>query len=395
MTRREKLFTLPFVMLTLSLLGVGFTFYLLAPTMAQYAVDEFGANETAAGFASSAFFLGAVAARPFAGAALIRFGVRGVVLVSLAGLFLSCLGYLLPATLTSTIINRVVHGIFFGFSQTALASAALGRAPASRRGEASGWFMLGLTLATGFAPFAALSLVNSGLGQTVVFVVSVVCGGLALVCPLIVARHLPGRSTQTQAESGGGWLKGFVDVRALPIATVVGLCALSFATVLAFLNLFAAERGLTGAANLYFLVYAVMIVVSRPVAGILQDRRSDDVVMVPILVFAGAGVLLTAVSTNGILLLVAAALLGLGYGTAVSAGQAIAISAVGHARLGLGVSSYFLIVDLGTGVGPLVLGPLVPVVGYSGTLLVAVAGPVLALLVYVLVARRVRPADAV
>lgn len=394
MTRREKLFTLPFVMLTLSLLGVGFTFYLLAPTMAQYAVDEFGANETAAGLASSAFFFGAVAARPFAGAAVVRFGVRQVVLVSVAGLFLSCLAYLLPATLTSIITIRVVHGVFFGLSQTALASAALGGAPASRRGEASGWFMLGLTLATGLAPFAALTLVNSGPGQQAVFVVSVLCGGFALVCALVVARQIPGRTPAPQTGSGSV-LKGFLDVRALPIATVVGLCALSFATVLAFLNLFAAERDLTEAANVYFLVYAVMIVVSRPVAGVVQDRYSNDLVMVPILVFAGAGMLLTAVASNGIVLLIAAALLGLGYGTAVSAGQAIAISAVGHARLGVGVSSYFLIVDLGTGLGPVILGPLVPSVGYSGTLVVAAAGPLVALVAYVLVARRIRPADAV
>lgn len=189
-----------------------------------------------------------------------------------------------------------------------------------------------------------------------------------------MARQIPGRTPQPQTSTGSV-LKSFLDVRALPIATVVGLCALSFATVLAFLNLSAAERGLTEAANLYFLVYALMILVSRPVAGVFQDRYSDDLVMVPILIFAGVGLVLTAVANNGILLLVAAALLGLGYGTAVSAGQAIAISAVGHARLGVGVSSYFLIVDLGTGLGPVVLGPLVPMVGYSGTLGVAAAGP--------------------
>lgn len=139
-----------------------------------------------------------------------------------------------------------------------------------------------------------------------------------------------------------------------------------------------------------------MILVSRPISGVFQDRYSDDLVMVPILIFAGVGLVLTAVASNGILLLVAAALLGLGYGTAVSAGQAIAISAVGHARLGVGVSSYFLIVDLGTGLGPVVLGPLVPMVGYSGTLGIAAAGPLVALIVYVSyvsAARRVRPAD--
>lgn len=254
--------------------------------------------------------------------------------------------------------------------------------------------MLGLTLATGLAPFAALTLVNSGSGQRAVFWVSIACGAFALACPLLIFRHLPGRRPQPEMGARGG-LQGFVEVRALPIAAVVGLCSLAFATVLAFLNLFAPERGLTEAANLYFLVYAVMIVVSRPLAGILQDRHSDDVVMVPILVFAGAGLLLTAVAANGILLLVAAALLGLGYGTAITAGQAIAVSAAGHARLGLGVSSYFLIVDLGTGLGPVVLGPLVPMVGYSGTLLVAAAAPMLALVMYVLVARRVKPADPV
>jgi MFS family permease len=392
--RREKLFTPPFVMFTLSLLGVGFTFYLLAPTMAQYAVAEFGANETAAGFASSAFFLGAVAARPFAGAALIRFGVRRIVLVSLAGLFLSCLVYLLPATLASTIVIRVVHGIFFGLSQTALASAALIGAPASRRAEASGWFMLGLTVATGFAPFAGLSLVNLGVGQKVVFLVTIVCAAFALACPLFVARQMPGRPDPAAATSAGG-LRSLVDVRALPIGAVVGLCSLAFATVLAFLNLFAAERGLTESANVYFLVYAVMILASRPAAGVLQDRYSNDVVMVPILVFSGLGMLLTAVATGPVVLLIAAALLGLGYGTAVSAGQAIAVSAVGHARLGLGVSSYFLVVDLGTGLGPVLLGPLVAPMGYSGALLVAAALPLLALLVYVLLARRIRPADPI
>lgn len=395
MTRREQLFTLPFVMVTLSLLGVGFTFYLLTPTMAQYAADEFGANETAAGLASSALFLGAVASRPFAGQALLRFGVRRVVLVSVAGLFVTCLAYLLPATLATTIIIRLVHGLFFGFSQTALASAALGGAPASRRGEASGWFMLGLTVATGVAPFAALTLVNSGSGQMAVFIASAVCGGFALLCPLVVARRLPGRSPQQPATGSGRPLKGFLDVRALPIAAVVALCAVSFTTVLAFLNLFAGERGLTEAASLYFLAYAIMILVSRPVAGVIQDRYSNDVVMVPVLIAAAVGLLLTAVASNGIMLLVGAALLGLGYGTAVSAGQAIAISAVGHARLAVGVSSYFLLVDIVSGLGPAVLGLLVPSVGYSGTLVVAAAGPLLALALYVLVARRVRPADGV
>lgn len=381
---RPALWTLPFTMCALSVLGIGFTFFLLVPTMAGYAVAEFGASESMAGFASSSFFFGAVFARLVAGRTISAIGTRTVAVVSLSGLLLSCLAYLLPATLATLLTIRVVHGLFFGFAATALAGAAFGLAPLSRRGEASGWSMMGMTLATGLAPFAALSLVNSGAGQRAVFLVTIASALFALVTALVAAPRLPGKP-----PAGTKGAKTWVAPRALPIGIVMGLCAMGFSTLLAYLNLFAAERNLVAAAGSYFLVYALVIAISRPGAGVLQDRLNDDVITIPLLVLVAIGLGITAIAGNPVLLIVGAAILGLGYGTMLTVGQAIAVARMTPTQAGLGVASYFLIVDACTGLGPVVLGPLVQPLGYQNTFLVAAALPLISLVIYLLVARRI------
>ena len=65
------------------------------------------------------------------------------------------------------------------------------------------------------------------------------------------------------------------------------------------------------------------------------------------------------------------------------------------AQMGLGVSSYFLIVDAATGLGPVLMGTLIEPLGFQNTFLAAGTLPLLALVVYILVARRVpRPSVA-
>lgn len=390
--RPASLWSPAFIMLAIAMLGVGFTFYLLVPTMAGYAVARYGASAAEAGLASSSFFFGAVAARLLAGRALVRFGTRSIVLGSVLWLLVSCAGYLLPVGLVGLIGLRLVHGIGFGFAATALTSAAMGMIPASRRAEGSGWFLMGMTLATGFAPFAALVLVNSSVGQIGVFWLTLGCAALSVGCVLATTKSLPGRPAQPPPTARG--LGSLIDLKAVPIGLVLGTCAFAFSLILAYLNLHAGERDLTRAAGLFFLVYALVIMVSRPVAGRLQDRFNDDVVTVPLLLAFSVGMVLTAIATHPAVLLVGAGLVGLGYGTMLSGGQAMAVHKVGHARTGLGVATYWLVVDLATGSGPIVLGTLITPLGYQNTFLVAAALPIAALVFYWLVARRVRPADA-
>lgn len=372
-----KLWNLPFTLLTTANFGLSMAFFALMATMATEAITSFHASNTAAGLVNSVFVLGAMSARFVAGRAIELKGYRMVMLVALTLHLVAIAAYLLAVSLPITLIVRTAHGVGFGLAQTAVGGTVMAAVPPQRRGEGSGWFTIGMSLATGLAPFLAMILSRTSSGQTAVYAMCIAVAVVSLGCAVIATRHLPRHLGVVQAKLRPHpvSLAGFVDARAFPIATVVALCAFTFASVLTFMDGFAKSVSLQGAAAWYF-------VVSRPVAGIIQDRYGDNVVVIPLIFSLVVGMLFTAYATNAATLLTGAVLLGLGYGTVLSAGQAIAVSQVGADRAGLAVASYFLLVDFGTGIAPAIMGTLVDPLGYRHMMTVAAGVGALAFLLY-------------
>ena len=82
---REKLWTRNFVLAIGTNLFIYMVFYLLMTSMALYALERFQAADSAAGFASSAFIVGALVSRFFAGILLDKVGRRRILLLALLG----------------------------------------------------------------------------------------------------------------------------------------------------------------------------------------------------------------------------------------------------------------------------------------------------------------------
>lgn len=381
---RPRLWTSFFILLTVANFGLAIIFYLLTSTLSRWSETSLGSSAAAAGLVGTAWFVGAMLGRLLMGWAEAWLGERRVMVASLAGMALGTLLYPLIGSVGPLLALRLVHGIVFGLAATALAGATLARVPASRRGEGSGWFTFGLALATGLGPFLGTLLTGSRSGQPAVFAVAIGYGVLSLVLGTVAARQLTPRPGPGAPLSWGQ----LVTPAVIPIGLVIAPCAIPFGAILTLLPAFAVDMGLEGPAALYFLLYAAVIVVSRPAAGVLQDRLGDMSIMVPIIVFLLAGVVMTATATNGFTLLAGGALLGLGYGTLVPAGQTVAINLVGTSRASTGVASYFLLVDLGTGLGPFVIGTLATVLGSRGALLAGAGLAVVGLVGMVLLKRR-------
>ena len=70
--------------------------------------------------------------------------------------------------------------------------------------------------------------------------------------------------------------------------------------------------------------------------------------------------LLFSQASAGWMLLVAAVLIGFGYGNFNSIAQTIAVKVTEPHRFGLATSTYFILYDLGLGVGPFILGMIEP-----------------------------------
>lgn len=136
--------------------------------------------------------------------------------------------------------------------------------------------------------------------------------------------------------------------------------------MLSFLASYAAELNLMTAGTLFFVVYALAVTVARPVAGVLFDRKGEDFVMYPTYACLAGGLLLLSITTSSWMMLLAGVFVGLGYGTFMSNGQAICVKLVEEMRVGVAVSTYFVALDLGLGVGPYMLGAFKESLGFSG-----------------------------
>ena len=66
----------------------------------------------------------------------------------------------------------------------------------------------------------------------------------------------------------------------------------------------------------------------------------------------------------------------------MSNGQAICLKAVEPAKIGVALSTYFIGLDLGLGVGPYTLGILHGLLSYSGIYMVSAIIPIIVLILY-------------
>ena len=90
-----------------------------------------------------------------------------------------------------------------------------------------------------------------------------------------------------------------------------------------------------------------------------------------------------SITTSAWVLLFSGALIGLGYGTFMSNGQAVALHLEKDvSRVGVALSTYFVGLDLGIGVGPYVLGALRNFVDFKQMYLIAAVLPIICAILY-------------
>lgn len=362
-------------------------FYLLVPAMASHAAEAFGASAVEGGALASIFFIGALGARLFSGWLTDRFGPRHLALAAGAFYVVTTAAYLLAPTLGVMMVVRLLNGIGFGLMGSALISGMMMSLPGGRRAEGAGWFSVGISVAIGLGPWLALTLAEGPFGMRIVFVAAIVAAALGFALVVVFRHGLPTREPDAgppPAFSPGSLL----DRRALGMGTVVLLGGFAYSAVLTLLD--PATRGteLAPTASVFFLVYAVVVLGWRPAAGTLQDRLGEGRLLVPSLAGFIVAMALVAWASTPWLLLAAAVLLGFTWGTVTTGGQAAVVSRVPRERTGAAVATHFFMLDLGTGLGPILLTNLVAGVGYTGVFWAATAVSALALPVYLADLRR-------
>ena len=372
---RARIWTKDFLLNALVNFLVYLVYFLLMIIIAGYAVDNLQASLSEAGLAVGLFIVGALFARFFGGKSVELVGRQKMLYIGLTVYMIATLLYFKSTNLHFLFFIRFFHGIGFGLATVATGTIVASIIPRDRRGEGISYYAMSSTLASAFGPFLGIYL-----NQQVSFnAILVICIFLVVICYIaaFLLKVPEAALTAAQLENMKRFtLSNFIEFKALPISAIAAILGLCYSGIVGFIASYTREINLIEAGSFFFIVYSAAILISRPLTGRWFDLKGEGFVLYPSFVLFAIGLAILSLARQDFSLLLAGMFIGLGFGTFLSSGQAVAIKSSSGHRMGLATSTFFAITDIGVGLGPFFLGLLVPFFGFRG-LYMCMAGVVL------------------
>ena len=363
---KERLWTKDFIVVSTTNFLIYLVFFLLMVIMASYAVDKYHATTGTGGLVSGIFIIGILIGRLGTGRIIEDVGSRRVLVIGTLLYIITSTLYFAAINLPLLILMRFLHGFAFGVANTATGTIAAQIIPRGRHGEGIGYYSMSQILATALGPYLGIFL-SQRVDFKMIFLIASLVAAISFAISFIVSQpsYKPPKQVQTKTVKQFQ-ISEFLEFRAIPISIIVLIVGFGYSVVLSFLSLYSRQLCLEEAASFFFLIYAIVVIFSRPLSGRLLDARGANFVVYPCILFFSIGMLVLSQATYGITLLLSGAIIGLGYGNFLSCGQAISVKSTSPNRFGLATATYYMFLDIGFGVGPYLFGSLVPVTGYRG-----------------------------
>ena len=366
--QEQQLWNVRYIRMCLSSFFQYLTHYTLIAALPIYVVQTLNQSENQAGLTLTFFQIGAVLFRPFAGKWMDDYDKKRVIFASLALFCVVCFLYLGVQTIFFLFVLRFFHGVGFSTGTTATATMVAIFSPASRMGEGVGNLAVFTSIAMVIGPFIGLKLIAE-YSTAHLFGACALFGLLAFLCGNMKLMPQQNIVNSTRTTAAFCWTDLF-EQNALPIAFCGGLLAFVYSSLLGFLPLYAQSIGMMGMASYFFAVYALVIIITRPFIGKVFDRMGAKCVVYASIFFYLVGMVGLSQVKSSTELLLAGALIGLGFGGLNPSFQTLAVQAAPTHKKGLATSTYFLSLDIGIGVGSFVLGVVVNFTNYRTMYLV-------------------------
>lgn len=356
------------------------TQYVLVAALPIVITSELSGSDLDAGLAMTYFQIGTIVCRLFAGRLIDGFNKRVVLLLSTALFFIIMGLFNFTTSLEAIFVLRGLHGVVFALGTTVMAALAVLVLPPNRKGEGINMFAIFSNVAMVLGPAIGLYALAS-YGSIALYLFLTIMTGLVLVLsnsiPLSKELAMPKPSTHK------GWhISQFIEKRSLPWALMGLFIGFTYSGVLVFIpiELNSMGSGIWGSA--FFAIFAVMIIISRPLVGKVYARYGSKFIIYPGLGLFILGLFGLGLATTPMAIILTAPLLGLGYGAAQPAFQALAIQSAPIERAGVSTATYFLALDISVGAGSIILALLANALGYQYLYIIAALVMVIALSLY-------------
>lgn len=352
--KEYKLWSKEYIYICISSFFLFMTLYSLMTVLPLLAINEFGGSDQQAGLTMTMCLLGSVIFRPFAGKWIDELGRKKMLLISLSLFLLASIMYIEVKNLYSLLILRFIHGIGFALANTTLCTVVTDLIPETRRGEGLGYFATFMNLAMVIGPFLGLTM-TSGNNFDSFFIVTAIFAALSFLSGIIVRIPKTSANKEVIIHEPKG-LKKYFELSVVSIGLVGSFVAFAYSGISTFSSIYAKQIGASNVAAYFFVSYAIMLILSRPLVGKLFDRSGANTVIYPSFFVFTIGLISLALAKGPFMFLISGAIIGVGNGTLFSSLQTVAVSVCSENRRGVATSTYFLIYDAGMAAGSFFLG---------------------------------------
>lgn len=349
--KKEPIWTKAFISLFLTNISVFIVFYGLISALPLYAVGALGRTDDEAGLLMSAFLLSAIFIRPFTGKLLDVAGKRTMLWISLMLYLICTVLYYFIEPFGMLLGLRFVQGIWFSIITTAAVSIVADIVPVARRGAGIGYFNMSNNLAVVLGPLLALYLIQAYSFDVLFIVMSIL-----MVIGVLTSVSAPADIVRKEKVITKLAFSDLFEKSAVSIAFLSSLIGFSYASVLSYLSIYAQQKELLALASTFFLVFAAVMIITRPYLGDLFDNKGPQYVLIPGFIIFIIGILALAYMESGYQFLIAGGLIGFGYGAIIPSLQTLAVQSTKHERSGYATATYFTFYDTGLAIGSYVLG---------------------------------------
>jgi len=377
-TLREKkniLWTSNFIFACISNFLMGFSFYLLMPTLPFYLVEQFHINKSMIGLVVSSYVIAALLIRPFSGYLVDSFSRKQVYLISFALFVLFCCGYLIAGSILFMVVLRFMHGLSWGVITTAGNTLAIDLMPSEKRGTGIGFYGLALNLSMAIGPVVGIFLYQH-YSFTPLFYTAIISGSVGMIFVLFIKAPVKPKLIHSPLS-----LDRFLMVKGIPVGINLLLVTISYGMIISFAAMYGKDMNASNPGMFYTLL-AVGLAGSRVISGKLIDQgKLNTASLIGVITLS---VCFIAFSFWKIWLVyyISALVLGLGYGVCFPAFQTIFVNMANHRQRGTANSTFYTAFDLGVGIGMLMAGQIAAVSNLSAAFAFSAMCCILSVLFY-------------
>lgn len=340
------------------------------PVVARHCA-ALGGSGTIMGLAVGCVNLSSLLTRPMVGKAADHMPRKGMAVVGFGLMGISNLLCAAAKNDAFLVIGRLLVGIGFSIISVTLSTWVAASLPKDRVGSGMGIFGMAQAISAAFAPTLGLEI-GARISYKAVFLCAAIIAFAGVI--MVTILHSPPLSERKQTGK-----TQFVAVEVLPVALILPLVTIPNAALSSFLSTFAAEQNIPFSISIYFPVYAVVLFVLR----LLTNRQMDTVpyrwfVLICAPAASLALVAVTYMHGYGMLTL-SALLMSVGYGLLNSVSLATCMKVVSLEQQGIASSTYYIGLDIGLLLGPLLGGQIYQLFGSANMFLILAIIPLFSL----------------